>query len=112
MKPPGALSKDELLALVKPGKVIYKVFRKYDARIIGQISKMVCSGEVNHTRVLSTPSERQSLWFTNWFSQDRTKVGSGHLFTNYFHALAYSLKLKAKHGKTQSEERTGMEGAE
>jgi hypothetical protein len=107
MKPPGALSKEELLALVKPGQVIYKVFKDFD-EIIGFISHTVCDGGVSlSSSHISTIKAQKTIYLDSWFKKEY-----GYLFDNYFHALAYSLKLKAEHGqKTKSEERTGMEGA-
>ena len=56
---------------------------------------------------IATTRKPGRIHFKTWF-----KKRKGYLFDNYFHALAYSLKLKAEHGqKAKSEERTGMAGA-
>ncbi len=105
MKPHGALSKDELLALVKPGQDIYKVFDTLDGAV-GHISRAVLTGKHSGQKIDAADSIKD-IFFDTWFEKRY-----GYLFDNYFHALAYSLKLKAEHGqKAKSEERTGMAGA-
>ena len=108
-KPHGALSKDELLALVKPGQVIYKVFKGRDDFDTGEISQFVCTGNISYTgsSIIEAVDYKKALYLNNWFEKKW-----GYVFDNYFHALAYSLKLKAEHGqKAKSEERTGVAGA-
>ena len=104
MKPPGALSKDELLALVKPGQHLYKVYGDCD------ISGVVCTGKINN-KIIDTIDPIDVCHVDNWFGKKYTTIYK-YIFDNYFHALAYSLKLKAEHGqKAKSKERTGMAGA-
>lgn len=108
MKPHGALSKEELLALVKPGQIIYKVYHYFNGLTndgVGYISHVVCEDQVSDSKIFTTESKK-TIYLRNWFEKTY-----GYLFNNYFHALAYSLKLKADHGKAQSKERTGVEGA-
>ena len=104
-KPHGALSKEELLALVKPGQVIYKVHKILRGEK-GFIRCAICTGSYTSSNLIKTVVAEHSFYLKNWFEKE-----FGYLFDNYFHALAYSLKLKANHGKAQSKERTGVEGA-
>jgi hypothetical protein len=90
MKPHGALTKEELLALVKPGWVLYKVFKKHDG-VIGYLSHAICTGETNGERI-STTKVVPTIYLDNWFEKD-----FGFIFDNYFHALAYSMRLKHEH---------------
>lgn len=104
MKPHGALNKDELLALVKPGMHLYKVFGDRD------MHTEICTGKIEGD-VIITEDPHGVCHISNWFTDQPSGVYK-YLFDNYFHALAYSLKLKAEHGqKAKSEERTGMAGA-
>ena len=107
MTPHGALSKDELLALVKPGQIIYKVYSGNKGGLdAGVLHEVRCLG-INPTGMyIQAVPDQRNTYFKNWYEK-----GWGYIFNNYFHALAYSLKLKADHGKAQSKERTGVEGA-
>jgi hypothetical protein len=105
MKPPGALSRKQVLALGKiRGRVIYKVFD-----VDADLHSVTCNGEVKNGFIMTI--DQQDVCHTGmWFNHRRKSFG--YLFDNYFHALAYSLKLKAEHGqKIKPEERTGMAGA-
>ena len=106
MKPHGALSKNKLLALVKPGQSIYKIYGD------GNIHKATCTGRINgKEKLIMTVDDTDVCHLKNWFGKNRQTLIYKYIFDNYFHALAYSLKLKADHGKAQSKERTGVEGA-
>lgn len=103
MKPHGALSKKEVLSLGKRrGQHIFKVFA-----VDADLHSVICNGVVREGFILTI--DQQDVCHTEmWFGS----TSFGYLFDNYFHALAYSLKLKAEHGqKAKSEERTGMAGA-
>jgi hypothetical protein len=105
MKPPGVLSKKQAMTLGKSkGSILYKVFNDTDLHVA------VCTGKIIND-IIYTVDPADVCHLDMWFEKRENRVCM-YLFDNYFHALAYSLKLKAEHEqKTKSEERTGVEGA-
>jgi hypothetical protein len=84
--PPGAMTERELETVV-PQTVIYKVWDENDA---GDIDRAVVMGPACDGRAPTTDSQH-TIYFETWFKKKR-----GNLFTNYFHAYAYSLKCKER----------------
>jgi hypothetical protein len=94
-KPSGALSKEELLALVKPGQVIYKVYIGDKGGCDpGTIHEVRCLGLSHNGSYIKATVEKRCTYFKNWYEKNWDCI-----FDNYFHALAYSLKLKAEHAQ-------------
>jgi hypothetical protein len=95
MKPPvGALTRDEAVALAKvKGSIIYKVYSGIYTYRPGHISKMQVRG-FDGSKILSSIRNKdgnETGTALSWWYEDNY----GYLFSNYFHALAYSEKLKA-----------------
>jgi hypothetical protein len=105
MKPHGALSKEKTIKVAENCGNLYCVLSK------GNISEMrKCSvkrGIISFDTTSKDKIGKRALKF--WFPTPQAP--RTFMFDNYFHALAYSLKLKAEHGKSQSEERAGVAGA-
>lgn len=86
VKPVGALSKEESYSIAEQqnGQIIYRVYNKHYVKM-GSIRKLITDSF--HAGILgSEDGTRLSGWFG--------RSSYGYLFSNYFHALAYSLKVK------------------
>ena len=107
MKPPGALSKKAILKLaLNKGQPLYKVYSD------GDLDAVVCTGKIERKSIIKTVDEADVCHIDNWFQSHPKRLTFRYIFDNYFHALAYSLKLKAEHEQTtKPKERTGMAGA-
>lgn len=96
-RPVGALSRQEAekLAQVK-GSVIYKVYGVWRKPAKPYLSKLtVCGYSPREGIIKSSTMNAQgyptSTVLAHWFGDGERY---GYLFSNYFHALAYSLHLK------------------
>jgi len=85
MSVPGAASEDEVMALVKRGHTIYKVFSR-DKRLVAVKQPYLDGSNIFSKTKLDIIN--LSFWFRN-------EIPPGYLFSNYFHAYAYLLKCKA-----------------
>jgi hypothetical protein len=91
--PAGALTRPEVEALARmPGSIIYKVFGPIIEDI--PISKLcVASYDKSKDFIDGAVGGNRGCHIAAWFSGGRR---IGYLFSNYFHALAYSLQCKNK----------------
>jgi len=85
--PQGAMIELELEASTH-GTVIYKVWKETTDGIVGKITRAIVESNLGDGRIATT-DPRDLIYFSTWFKRER-----GYLFTNYFHAYAYSLKCK------------------
>ena len=92
MKPVGALTREEVLAVVRRHGIIYKVRKLKYSSIISKIMKVETRAFSADGYAVVTAKPEQTIILRRWFIE---KPPIGYLFDNYFHALAYSLKVKA-----------------
>ena len=86
-KPDGALTQLEAIAAVKLNPILYKVYIDSDLRKVKALHY-----DLNTNRIV-TEKEDDTISLDLWFQTDHQL---GYLFTNYFHAYAYSLKCKER----------------
>lgn len=88
--PPGALTEQEL-RIIEVGQIIYKVWSEING-VRGKLTKATIEGHLDDGKI-ATVVPQDTIYFSTWFKRER-----GYLFTNYFHAYAYSLKCKERAG--------------
>jgi hypothetical protein len=89
--PAGALTRPEVEALARvPGSVIYKVYDPPFKPTIMKLYVKHCNWDADYIdgHVDGSPGCHIGAWFC--------QKSCGYLFSNYFHALAYSLQCKNK----------------
>lgn len=74
---------------IAPKTVIYKVWSEING-VKGKLTKATVAVYVVDGKI-ETTNPRDIIHFSTWFKRKR-----GYLFTNYFHAYAYSLKCKER----------------
>lgn len=89
--PPGALSLEEVTQYAVPGSIIYKVFDDMDG-YFGVISKVVACHRYMGGEVIEATVDLKRIYLDCWFGVKPF----GFLFSNYWHAYAYSLKIRSK----------------
>ena len=88
MKPVGALTHEEVLAVVRRHGIIYKVRKLKYSSIISKIMKVETRAFSADGYAVVTAKPEQTIILKRWFIE---KPPIGYLFDNYFHALAHHM---------------------
>ena len=88
MKPVGALTREEVLAVVRRHGIIYKVRKLKYSSIISRIIKVETKALSADGYVVVAANPEQNIILARWFIE---KPPIGYLFDNYFHALAHHM---------------------
>ena len=88
MKPVGALTHEEVLAVVRRHGIIYKDRRMKYSSGISKIIKVETRTITADARIVIASNANQNIILARWFIE---KPPIGYLFDNYFHALAHHM---------------------
>jgi hypothetical protein len=89
-RPKGALTKTQVIRAAKKKAVLYKVY--HGSRFGSEWGELIKVKTLRaHKGMIETTPQLNGIHFSHWFSKNQRQWG--YIFNNYFHALAYCLKV-------------------